>query len=90
MAAHNLLDAMLFISATCEAFITYTALNNNPASLSIFNIDRYFSQVNWIESPRCSITNISSLLMHKYSTAGIKIMSYIKINLKSKVSSVCD
>ena len=78
MAAHNLLDAMSFISATCEAFITYTALNNNPASLSIFNIDRY------------SITNISSLLMHKYSTAGIKIMSYIEINLKSKVSSVCD
>ena len=37
-----------------------------------------------------SITNISSLLMHKYSTAGIKIMSYIEINLKSKVSSVCD
>ena len=41
MAAHNLLDAMSFISATCEAFITYTALNNNPASLSIFNLDRY-------------------------------------------------
>lgn len=68
MAAHNVLDAMLFISATCEAFITYTALNNNPASLSIFNIDRY----------SCS-------LIQKYNTAGIEIMSYIEINLKSKV-----
>ena len=74
MAAHNLLDAMSFISATCEAFITYTALNNNPASLSILNLDRY----------------IFGLLIHKCSTAGIRIMSYIEINLKFKVSSVCD
>ena len=78
MAAHNVLDAMLFISATCEAFITYTALNNNPASLSFFNIVRY------------TITNISFSLIQKYSTGGIRIMSYIEINLKSKVSSVCD
>ena len=78
MAAHNLLDAMSFISATCEAFITYTALNNNPASLSILNLDRY------------TITNIFGLLIHKCSTAGIRIMSYIEINLKFKVSSVCD